>query len=90
MVLLGILSEKLGVNEVELDLRPNATLGDLLRSLVGSLGWRAKKLLLDEKGAPKRYLNILIDGIEAEALGGLKAAIPEGARVALIPIAGGG
>jgi molybdopterin converting factor small subunit len=50
-----------------------------------------KARVMDERGELHRYVGVFINDVEAEALGGPRAALRDGDEVALIPaIAGGG
>jgi len=88
--LLGILADKLKVQDLNVELEKGATLRDLIVKLVDTLGEKARALLLDEKGHPRKLYNVLINGLEHEALNGLDTALSEGDTVSIIPLAGGG
>jgi molybdopterin synthase sulfur carrier subunit len=46
--------------------------------------------ILDEQGALRRFVNVYVGDDDVRFIGGLEAAIPEGARISIIPAVAGG
>ena len=66
-----------------------ADLAGLLDELEGRFpGLKAR--VLDERGELHRFVSVFINNVEAEALGGPRAALRDGDEVALIPAIAGG
>lgn len=66
-----------------------ADLAGLLDDLEGRFpGLKAR--VLDERGELHRFVSVFINNVEAEALGGPRAALHDGDEVALIPAIAGG
>lgn len=90
VIVLGILADKLNSCEFDLELREGARLKELISKILTRLDHDGRRLIVDNEGRLKRYINILVNGIEAEALEGMNTVLNEGDRVAIVPIAGGG
>ena len=89
VVLPGVLADLTG-GVKHLDVEPaGATLGDLLDELAVQhplLGRRIR----DETGRVRRFVNVFVDGDDVRYLGGLAAAVPDGAQVQVLPSVAGG
>ena len=75
-----------GANEVNAS---GVKVTDLIEDLESNFpGLRER--LLDETGALRRFVNIYLDDEDVRFLEGLETAVPEGARVSIIPAVAGG
>jgi sulfur-carrier protein len=75
-----------GASEVTAD---GSTLAELLESLESSHpGIRAR--VLDDTGALRRFVNIYVGDEDVRFIGGLDAAVDDGAKVSIIPAVAGG
>jgi molybdopterin synthase sulfur carrier subunit len=83
------LRQLVGQKEVEVQLQPGSTVGDILTQLAEQypdLGER----LLDEHGSLQSSINVLVNGRNISFLDGLDTAVQDGDRLALFPAVGGG
>jgi molybdopterin synthase sulfur carrier subunit len=78
-----------GVRRVDLDLAPDATVGDVIRAL-GDRFPRLARRLCDEAGALRRFVNVYVDGCDVRGEGGLGAGVADGAVVQVLPSVAGG
>jgi molybdopterin synthase sulfur carrier subunit len=75
-----------GANEVSAE---GSTLAEVLESLEASHpGIRAR--VLDDAGALRRFVNIYVGDDDVRFIGGLEAAVADGAKVSIIPAVAGG
>lgn len=75
-----------GANEVSAE---GSTLAEVLESLeAGHPGIRAR--VLDDAGALRRFVNIYVGDDDVRFIGGLEAAVADGAKVSIIPAVAGG
>jgi molybdopterin synthase sulfur carrier subunit len=75
-----------GANEVSAE---GSTLAEVLESLEASHpGIRAR--VLDDAGALRRFVNIYVGDDDVRFIGGLGAAVADGAKVSIIPAVAGG
>ena len=74
----------------KLDLEPaGGTLGDLLDALSEAHPMLARRIR-DETGAVRRFVNVYVDGDDVRFDGGVKATVPDGAVVQVLPSVAGG
>jgi len=83
------LREITGKPEEKLDIAEDATVNDVLETLIRKYGKDFREYLLsrDESGL---YLQFLIDGRNVTQLDGLKTKLRQGNTLAIIPPVGGG
>ena len=75
-----------GANEVSAE---GSTLAEVLDSLESSYpGLKAR--VLDDSGALRRFVNVYVGDDDVRFVGGLEAAVPDGAKVSIIPAVAGG
>lgn len=75
-----------GASEVPAE---GGTLAAVLESLESSFpGIKAR--ILDDAGALRRFVNVYVGDDDVRFIGGLEAAVPDGARVSIIPAVAGG
>jgi len=80
------LAGKKGV--VELDLKEDATVSELLDELL--LDFRVREVLLDEKQDIKSEITILKNGREIRYLDGMDTPLESGDEISVFPIVAGG
>jgi sulfur-carrier protein len=67
--------------------------GGTLRAVLDEVGarWpRLERRIRDERGELRRYVNVYVDGEDCRGLGGVDAAVPDGAEVQVLPSVAGG
>ncbi len=67
--------------------------GNTLSAVIEDLESRhpgVRERLLDDAGQLRRFVNVYLDDEDVRFLDGLNTAIPEGAKVAIIPAVAGG
>jgi molybdopterin synthase sulfur carrier subunit len=67
--------------------------GTTVAAVIGDLESRfpgVGRRLLDDTGAPRRFINIYVDEEDVRFLDGTETAVPENARVSIIPSVAGG
>ena len=75
-----------GVSEVPAE---GGTLAEVLDSLESSHpGIRAR--VLDDAGALRRFVNVYVGDDDVRFIGGLEAAVADGAKISIIPAVAGG
>jgi molybdopterin synthase sulfur carrier subunit len=75
-----------GAGEVDAE---GGTLAEVLASLESNhAGIRAR--ILDDAGALRRFVNVYIGDDDVRFIGGLDAAVPDGAKISIIPAVAGG
>lgn len=75
---------------VSIELPEEATIKDLLETLLKRFGEGVKIQVLDSNGLPRKTVKIFVNGRDIEFLNGLSTPLKDGDEVALIPpIAGG-
>jgi len=83
--------EIVGKKEETLEVEEGTTLADLLHVLSKMYGQQFADYVYDKKtGAPKEYLQFLINGRSTKSLDGFKTKIIDGCQFAIIPPVGGG
>lgn len=78
-----------GASKLELDLPPEASLGDLLDAIAEAHP-RLERRIRDEQGQVRRYVNVFVDGDESRHLSGLATPLREGGEVQVVPSVAGG
>lgn len=78
------LTDGKGAVEVE-----GATVGEVLKSLEAAHPGIAERVL-DESGEVRRFVNVFVDDEDIRFADGLETAVPDGARVSIIPAVAGG
>ena len=82
----GALKKTIGEKTVNVE-------GSTLKEAIGTLIARCKELndkLYDEKGKPRRFVNIYVNGKDIRFLSRLDTELNEGDKVSIIPAVGGG
>ena len=83
------LAELAGDRTVEVDAGPGDTVGDALEALFEAHP-ALRDRVLDEDGGVHEHVNVLRNGEDVRAAGGLAAALDEGDDLALFPPVSGG
>lgn len=78
-----------GAAVLEMELSETATLGTLFASLADTHP-RLERRVRDEQGEVRRFVNVYVNGDESRRLGGMSAALGDGAVVQIIPSVAGG
>ena len=88
---IALLKSLLGQGDLELDLPPGATVGDLLSQVAGMGGEELARYLAEPKEAtPYAPLRVMVNGRDIVALEGRQTVLNDGDEVLFfIPIAGG-
>lgn len=85
------LAALLGSREVELEVRPDASVMDVVALVAGLMGGQAVPALLESVGGrPQRHLRIMLNGRDIGVLDGLDTVVREGDDILILPPAGGG
>jgi MoaD family protein len=86
----ALLKEVVGDSLVTIDFE-GQTLKDLLAALFKRYGHQLEKRIMDEKtGAPRRFINIFVNGKDIRILQGLETKLEDGAEVRFLPSVAGG
>lgn len=75
-----------GANEVTAE---GSTLAEVLDSLESDHPG-IKVRVLDDAGSLRRFVNVYVGDDDVRFIGGLEAAVPDGAKVSIIPAVAGG
>ncbi|HYT09350.1 MAG TPA: ubiquitin-like small modifier protein 1 [Mycobacteriales bacterium] len=78
-----------GQREVEVELAPGATVGQVLDAVADGrprLAWR----LRDETGTLRRYVNVFVGDDDVRSAGGLATPVADGDVVTVLPSVAGG
>jgi sulfur-carrier protein len=65
------------------------TVGDVLNALYERHG-ELRERVADESGAPRRFVNVFLDGEDIRFLDGLQTPVAEGAELQILPAVAGG
>jgi len=80
-----------GKKEELVELKDDATVGELLKILAEKYGKKFKEYVFDEKtNSPRNSLQFLMDGRSVTTMNGLQTKLYEGCQFAIIPPVGGG
>lgn len=74
---------------LEVELPPEATLGDLLGVLATRYP-RVERRIRDEQGELRRFVNVFVDAEESRHRGGQRLRLHDGAEVHVVPSVAGG
>lgn len=88
--LFASIRERVGERVVELEVGEGKTLYELLEGLVKAYPRALKGYLIDEAGKVNEELNLLVNGVNASNLEGLKTRIKGGDVVSILPPVSGG
>ncbi|TEU14852.1 MAG: MoaD/ThiS family protein [Anaerolineales bacterium] len=88
-IFLPALPEAIGNNELEVEFS-GATVNDLIESLIERYGQKAKRALLDEKGAFDPLVQVLLNGEKWVTYDQLDTALHEGDQLVFMMMMAGG
>ncbi len=87
----AVVRELANKREDDLDVRDGSTVLDILRILAQRYGEKFRDYVFDTKtGAPRSYLQFLVNGDSISNLNGLSTPLTDGSALVLIPPVGGG
>ena len=90
VVLPGVLREAVdGRTEVSVEVEPGSDVRAVLDAMARTEPTLARRLR-DETGALRRHVNLFVGEDDVRGLGGLGAAVPEGAVLLVLPSVAGG
>jgi molybdopterin converting factor small subunit len=75
--------------ESRLQVGTAGTLDDVMRAL-GESWPRLARRICDEQGQLRRFVNVYVDGEDVRQLGGMSAAVRDGAEIQVLPSIAGG
>lgn len=78
-----------GHHSLEMAIAPGATLGNVLDALSVQYP-RLGRRIRDERGEPRRYVNIFVGENECRSLSGVDTLVTDGTEVRVIPSVAGG
>jgi molybdopterin synthase sulfur carrier subunit len=87
--LFATLRPLVGAKEVEAEVKPGDTVGDVLEKLTAAYPALGERVF-DDHGNLQSSMNVLVNGRSIRFLNGLSTAIHDGDELALFPPVGGG
>ena len=87
---LSLLKDRMGVNELNMDLEDNSTINDVFSKLIEKFGDDIKTVLVKETGALNDHVVIMLNEKNIRSLDDLNTRIQNKDEITLLPAIAGG